>query len=237
MGRGYRLKGGYSTTDRRLDRVPQFDARSRLYAVRAIVPAALRSRSWPCAVQLDQGQDGACVGFSWSHELAAQPVVVQGVSDEFARAVYHDAQLRDEWPGEDYEGTSVLGGAKAITDRGYMTEYRWAFGIDDVLKSISTLGPGIAGTNWLESMFDPDENGLLEVSGDVAGGHAYLVRGLILSGVIPGTAHRVGEPLLRIRNSWGDWGVDGDAFIRASDFEKLLGDQGEFCVPVRRSRP
>jgi hypothetical protein len=233
---GYPLKGGYSATDPRLGRVPQFDARSRLYPIRELLPAGLRSRSWPCAVYLDQGQTPRCVGFAWSHELAAWPVVVRGVSDQLAGAVYLEAQMRDEWPGEDYEGSSVLGGAKAISDRGYMGEYRWAFGIDDVLATLSSHGPVILGTSWLEGMFDPDPDGLLSVTGEVAGGHAYLARGVILSGIVPGTSRKVGEPLVRIRNSWGrDWGSDSDAFVRASDLERLLGDEGEACVPVQRS--
>jgi hypothetical protein len=63
---------------------------------------------------LDQGKEGACVGFAWSHELAAYPVRVE-VDDEFARSkIYAEAQKIDEWPGEAYHGTSVLAGAKVV---------------------------------------------------------------------------------------------------------------------------
>ncbi len=38
-----------------------------------------------------------------------------------------------------------------------------------------------------------------------------------------------------MRNSWGrGWGVDGDCLISIEDLDRLLGEAGEACVPVRR---
>jgi hypothetical protein len=228
------LRGGHRTSDARLDRVPHFDERSRSFSVADVLPSTkLRSRTWPCAVHLDQKAEGACVGFGWSHELAAQPVVVKGVTDGTARSLYRLAQTLDDEPGEAYEGTSVLAGAKAVQQHGFLGEYRWAFGIDDVLATLAHVGPVVLGTNWLTGMFRTQTDGRLVVAGDVAGGHCYLARGLLVSGRLGN--YNYGEPLVRIRNSWGPgWGVDGDAFIRASDLEWLLKDQGEACVPIQR---
>jgi hypothetical protein len=90
------LKGGFKTSDPRLDRLPQFDERSRGYPIRALVTeqAPLRSRGWACPTWLDQGQEGACVGFSWSHELCAYPVPVGSIDDEFARRLQRGAAAR-----------------------------------------------------------------------------------------------------------------------------------------------
>lgn len=230
-----RLKGGHTTSDPRLDRVPQFDERSRDYPIRALVSEEqpLRSRGWYCPAWLDQGREGACVGFAWSHELAAYPVVVEEVDDDFARGVYKEAQTVDEWPGESYSGTSVLAGAKTIETRGYMEEYRWAFGVDDALRAIGYQGPVVVGIPWYQSMFEPRPSGLLEVTPGGGGGHAILVRGVSLK------ARLEGEPgpmaVVRLRNSWGrDWGVDGDCYIKAEDFSSLLEADGDCCVPVVR---
>lgn len=79
-GEAYPLKGGIITRDRRLDRVPQFDPRSRQYNVRLVTPLREpRSYSWFPGDPLDQGGEGECVGFGVACDLAARPVVVQGV--------------------------------------------------------------------------------------------------------------------------------------------------------------
>lgn len=220
------LRGDTATSDRRLDRVVQFDEKSRAYPIRALVENKTpRSYTWQCAQVLDQGEDGACVGFSWSHELIAKPVPVKGLDDRTALALYHAAQGLDEWPGSDYDGTSVLGGAKAVKALGHMTEYRWAFGIDDLILALGHHGPGVLGINWLQNMFDPDpKTGLLNVSGDVAGGHAILVNGV-----------DVKRELVRVHNSWGaNWAKQGEAFIKFADLQNLLKNDGEFCIPVVR---
>ncbi len=219
-----------------LGRLPEFDDASRSYPVRALLgePRALRGRSWACLPTLDQGQTSSCVGHAWAHELAALPVRVP-VDSPLALALYGEAQRLDEYEGESYDGTSVLAGAKAVQARGFLAEYRWAFGIDDALDALSHIGPVVLGLNWTESMFEPHPSGLLEVSGAVVGGHALLARGLLLKTRLVGEARA--EPVVRVRNSWGpSWGRGGDCFLRVSDLERLLADGGECCVPGLRSR-
>lgn len=233
------LKNGFKTEDPRLDRLPEFDERSRNYPIRALVTeeAPLRSRGWACPTWLDQGQEGACVGFSWSHELCAWPVAVKGISDDFARGIYKEAQKSDEWPGEDYEGTSVLAGAKTVAGKGYMDEYRWAFGVDDALRALGYQGPVVVGIPWYQSMFEPRPSGLVEVTPGGGGGHAILVRGVSLKARLKGEPGPM--PVVRLRNSWGkSWGVDGDCYIKVEDFASLLEAEGDCCVPVvRRDAP
>jgi hypothetical protein len=168
------------------------------------------------------------------------------MNNTFARTIYKYAQRLDQWPGEDYEGTSVLAGCKAAHALGYMGEYRWAFNIDDMLRAISKLGPVVCGTIWYESMFNTQPNGLLEVdpsSGEV-GGHSYIIRGLALTDsgkrgwLGKGAKLRKDVPLLRGRNSWGgDWGKGGDFFVWADDYETHLmpdGDQSIMTKPFQQ---
>lgn len=223
-----RLRGGFQTEDPRLDRLPQFDARSRNYPIRQLLDprtleAGPRSYTWACAYWLDQGQEGACVGFSITHEAGARPAVWE-VNSSLALDLYHRAQQIDDWPGEAYEGTSVLAGTKAATERGWYSEYRWAFGVDDLALAVSRHGPAVIGIWWHSSMFSPDSTGLVKLNGNKAGGHAILVRG-----------YNNKTRRFRLRNSWGrDWGLVGDCLIDYEDMATLLSDDGEAMVPVRR---
>jgi hypothetical protein len=238
-----KLRDGTSTRDSRLDRLVEFDPLSRRYPIRTIVrDFPVRGRTWRLPTKLDQGREGACVGFGWAHELAAYPIPLP-VTTADAMDIYWDAQRGDPWPGgsyagatPQYEGTSVLAGAQAVQARGVMPEYRWAFTIDDIMKTLAGFGPIVFGTVWKDSMFHPRPSGLLDTDGQVEGGHCWIGRGLVLKPRLRGEGRGVG-PLLRATNSWGrDWGVDGDFYIRIDELETLLQDDGESCVPVLRSR-
>lgn len=232
------LRNGSITADPRLDRIPEFDEASRAYGVAKIpgvADLAIKDQLWADTVRLDQGPDGACVGFGWSGELAAEPVPIKGITDKFAKEqIYWGAQRRDQYPGGAYpgaspqsEGSSVLAGAKEVKSRGFITGYHWCFSINDLYLALQT-GPVVVGTNWYNSMFDPSRGGWLKVdpNSGVAGGHCYLIRGI--------TVGRAGVSL-RLTNSWGtSWGKDGEAYVLGTDFAKLLKDQGEACVPTGR---
>jgi len=222
-----------------LGRRVQFDERSRNFPSRAL-PAlgaarSPRSYTWRVGTWLDQGREGACVGYGFAHELAARPVVVPGVTNEVARAIYHDAQRLDPWDGGAYEGaepyyegTSVLAGARALTRLGHYSEYRWAFGEEDLALAVGYHGPAVIGVDWYEGMYDATREGgfLLRPTGRVVGGHCVLIYGLNLRG-----------GYYRVWNSWGrSWGDDGTARITREDMVRLLADDGEACVPVRRAR-
>jgi hypothetical protein len=219
--------------DPRLGRLPEFDERSRAYPIRTLVAGKPhRSYSWRVPLNLDQGHEGACVGFSWSHELAARPVLVKDVDDAFALRVYRRAQQLDEWPGEAYDGTSVLAGAKASVELGKIGEYRWAFGLDDLRLALGYAGPAVLGLNWYAGMFSPAADGRIAPTGHLMGGHAIL-------------AYRVDERNERVwlQNSWGaSWGMTdrsfgpGKCWLSFADLDRLLGEDGEACIPVVRKR-
>lgn len=208
----------------KLDRIVHFDERSRDYPIRTLLTADQpRSYTWGCNAYLDQGSEGACVGFAWAHENAARPVVRP--SDTYlAQSVYFAAKRVDQWRGEDYDGTSVLAGAKAMVDRKLLREYRWAFGLQDVLLAVSRKGPAVLGINWYEGMWNTDAAGRLKVSGRIAGGHAILAIGV-----------SVKNQTVTLHNSWGPrWGRGGRALISWDDLDRLLREDGEACIPSLR---
>lgn len=221
-----RLRGGFETSDPRLDRLPQFDERSRNFrAVAGIEDKPRRSYSWNKTRWFDQGTEGACVGFSLAHELVARPSV-NLVGEYVATEIYKEAQKIDEWAGEAYSGTSVLAGTKVATQRGYFTEYRWAFGEDDLALAVGYRGPAVLGVNWYTGMFQPDSAGYIHPTGQVEGGHAILC-----------AAYSVPRNAYRLDNSWGQgWGQGGNCWIHRDDMAQLLSEQGEAMIPVQRKR-
>lgn len=227
------LRDGSTTVDKRLDRLIHFDERSKQFPAELILPTDVKTRTWGLRnIRLNQGQDGACVGFGNTHRLAADPVRFSHASYDYAMALYHEAQRYDDWPGEDYEGTSVLAGVKVLNKRGLYKAYHWCFKIEDYMRALSNEGPVVVGVNWMKDMFDPDERGLLHPTGGVAGGHCFILRGLTLKprGKLKGVG-----PVFRITNSWGaDWGQNGDAFITVEDWEQYLMPDGEGCVPTEQ---
>ncbi len=229
------LKNNYITYDVRLDRIPFFDDRSKDYPVRGLIKAEEPvSKSWTLSTYLNQGTEGACVGFGFSHELAATPQAVKGLTNDSARQLYWQAQKIDEWPGgsypgnieETYEGTSVLAGAKAATALGYYTGYAWAFSEKDVALAVAHKGPVVIGVNWYEMMFEPNEDGYIWPGGQWMGGHCTLLKAI-----------NVDEGYYTVHNSWGkSWGNNGTAKLSRADLAHLLREDGEACLPVRSNK-
>lgn len=214
-------------SDIRLGRLPEFDERSRAFGVGPLVAGKVRrSYTWSCLPTLNQGPVGACVGFSVTHEIAARPKPLP-VSAQLGMDIYLEAQRIDPWPGESYEGTSVLAGIKIAAGMGYFQEYRWAFGLDDLILALGYKGPAVLGINWHDDMMQTDANGFIRPTGRVAGGHAILANGV-----------NIKKGIVRLHNSWGNgWGINGECFISFSDLDMLLQAGGEACIPVIRSVP
>lgn len=223
--------------ERRFDWVRSLDPRNADHPLRAALPTHVprvtkmwRGPYW----RIDQGPDGACVGFGWTVEAMSLPVLVRpkpytlAGCNAFAYDRYHRAQQLDEFRDTPpAEGSSVNGGAKAMRELGLIDGWRWAADVDDVIDALITAGPVVVGTNWLDGMFDPGDHNILDVSGGVAGGHCYCLTGFHTS--------YYGAPSVRMRQSWGaGWGDNGDAWIRVADLERLLADGGEAAQPYGR---
>jgi hypothetical protein len=90
----------------------------------------------------DQGEEGACVGFGVSR-LASQ--LNRKTYDGFW--LYHEAKKVDEFPGEDYEGTSVRAGLDVLRTLGHCVRT----GATDAAPD---PGEGIAANRWARSVDD-----------------------------------------------------------------------------------
>lgn len=235
--------------DPRLDALPSFDDASRDFPIRALLAPGLvpRSYTWRCAVHLNQGLRGRCCGYAVATEIAARPVVLPA-TNLLGDALYREAQQLDEWPGENYEGTSVLAAMKAAKARGYFAEYRWAFSPEDLLLAIGYHGPAILGINWYEGMSVPNAiNGMIRVSGAIKGRHAICAnavrcawpRGLAVQARAYANLD-VDRTLVKWHNTWGiEWGLSGECWITLRDLQYLLAgvNFGEAAIPVQRTAP
>lgn len=208
-------------TRRGLGRLYQPDARDKKFLLKKLLPDKPRpkTKQWACNWSGDQKDTPQCVGFAWHALLRSKPVLQR---KPVAATIYQEAQKVDEWEGEDYEGTSVRGGAKALQEAGKIQAYGWAFDLETILQWLGTKGPVVLGTDWYETMFDPDSAGRVHIGGEVAGGHAYLCIG-----------YDEKREALLCQNSWGkSWGKNGRFWIPYVDALVLIHDQGEACTPT-----
>lgn len=192
-----------------------------------------------------------CVEFAICHELLARPVAValSKITDILdTKGIYWPAQRTDQWEGGSYPGanpfyvgTSVLAGMKVAQDLGFFSEYRWAFGVEELVMALGYKGPAVLGVAWYQGMFDAEPStGWIRVTGHVRGGHAILAQGVKILWKTPDAPRDwsnvdLHSSYVTLHNSWGNgWGVNGRARISLSDLNFLLKQRGECCIPVRR---
>lgn len=198
------------------------DPRDKNYPIRRDPRAnKISRRIWGLNIILDQGTTPQCVGYSGAGYLMAAPVRNKRVDPYW---LYKLAQKYDEWPGENYDGSSVRGLFKGLHKEGYVTEYRWAFEVGPVLDHVLLEGPVVVGTSWFDGMMNLDSQGYIWPRGREVGGHAYLIIGADRVRKNPdGTTGA-----FRIVNSWGrSWGQQGRAWVTFDIMDKLLRNQGE----------
>lgn len=190
-------------------------------------------KTWRIPAPSQNQQDtSCCVGFAWSNFLRCAPVCTQKGPSPFD--IYRYAVARDEWPDNDREaylpdwdrglasGTTVRAGASLLVKEFRLGTYLWAFDLQSAVEWVLTKGPVVMGTNWYDSMFEPDRNGLAKITprAEIAGGHAYLLRGVDRR-----------TSIACFENSWGDgWGKNGAFYLSFADLERLIHEQGEACT-------
>lgn len=229
-----------SIGDHLLGRVVNHDPRSKNYPVQP--RRMLRPRSRKHEIRkpaLNQKDIGSCVGHTcaqWLNTTVASLNRKRGfmpgrpanrskyLTDDDARTLYAAATRHDEfwgiYPPDDF-GSSGLGGAKAMKQYGFITEYRHVFDFETLL-SVVIETPVMVGINWYSGMYDPNSRGIIRPTGSLCGGHEILIRGVDFM-----------DKFFRLRNHWSpEWGIKGDCYISFDDMQRLLKEEGDVTVPI-----
>lgn len=223
--------------DIRLKRHVHHDSMSRLYPFPTDGLMIQTVRHQRHGAVLDQGNLGSCTGNAGIGDLMTDPCAGTTNSPRYtldetgAVNLYSDATAVDSYPGQyppDDTGSDGLTIAKVLQKTGLISGYQHTFTLDDALKALSQY-PLMVGTNWMNSMFNPDSNGMLTVDmgSGVAGGHEYVV-----------DEYDATRDVVGMTNSWGSgWGQAGRAYMKADDLGALLDQQGDVIVLLPLSVP
>jgi hypothetical protein len=192
-------------------------------------PSIPRKLEWPRLVPIfDQGDLGSCTGNAttgWAgsarrgySDLSWLPKGL--VPDEdLAVRVYELATTLDDVPGQyppDDTGSSGLAVAKAAQRLDFVKSYKHAFTQTGMLVALQA-GPIIVGVNWYEGFDHPASDGSVLPTGQVRGGHEFLIRGYDLD-----AGWYVAD------NSWGEGYALGGSFrVPFSTWTKLASEGGD----------
>jgi papain like protease len=189
---------------------------------------------------LDQGREGACTGFGLAtvaNCLLRRRKVVPDRTCVSPRMLYEMAKRYDEWPGENYDGSSARGAMKGWNKHGVCGETFWTY--DE-----SAQRPGAFADRWsdaarrpLGAYFRVNHTDLVALHSAIAEAGVLYATASVHSGwdevgangLIEQTAKITGGHAFAvvaydrhgfwIQNSWGrDWGFHGFGHITYDDW-------------------
>lgn len=198
--------------------------------VKAVAPPKPRKRAYNEGPMLNQGAYPYCVGYSAKGFLNAAPIMSKDSAEPTGPAIYRVAQTLDEWPGENYDGSSVRGGMKSLQQLGHISSYVWGQTVDEALAWVNGgFGTVVIGTDWFTLFDDIGDDGFMRMPSTIAtpiGGHAYRLNW-----------YDVKKKGFLVINSWGtgSWGYkrSGKAWMTRELLEFLLHRDGEIAAPTQ----
>ncbi|CAN5275626.1 C1 family peptidase [soil metagenome] len=219
---------------RKLDALPDIpDIRDRMFEPPLIDLATRWSPSSNfLSPILDQGTEGSCTGFALAATInlllnkrfqVAGLQLRSGGGLVSTRMLYEMAKVHDEWPGDEYEGSSLRGALKGFYHNGVCTdgvapykpgEKKWGLTVErahearqiglgayyrlrpemiDYHAALNQVGAIYVSARVHDGWINP-ENGVIKPSSREIGGHAFVIVGYDDRGFL-------------IQNSWGPaWG-------------------------------
>lgn len=205
---------------------------------------------------LDQGQEGACTGFAlaaMANFLTSERLEGQLTETLSERMLYEMARRNDEWPGEDYSGSSARGAMKGWHKYGVCSQKKWPYKVGDDNGELTHERLEDARRCPLGAYFRVNHKDLVSMHSAIAETGMLYVTSMVhdgwnkvkKDGVINYSATPLGghayvivgydEKGFWIQNSWGtDWGKEGFAHLSYYDWLENGSDVwvGRLGVPI-----
>jgi hypothetical protein len=218
------------------------DERNKRYAFLARVeqPVQLETKKWPRHIPImNQNIDvtfndrtwhglGSCAVNAMISSICTGPFATPPHRPTEQRTVvpiYHELTAKSpggQWPPHD-SGVYVMDAQQYALDRGWISEYRWAYSLDEMLQALMH-GPCQVALDWLSSfdvIADGNELRLHKNKLDTTGWHSICA-----------DAVNVRKQRIWFANSWGKgYCKDGWAFM-TFDTVRWMFDQGKFQVAI-----
>jgi hypothetical protein len=203
-------------------------------------------KTYSSKLVLDQGQEGACTGFGlaaivnylqWRRNLETN----EPVACVSPRMLYQMALLYDEWPGEDYEGSSCRGAMKGWFHHGVCSETKWPYRVTQRGKMKPPADGWLedAATRPLGAYYRVDKNSIVDMQSAIVEVGAVYASASVHDGwfldatdkltiIEPRRGDTGGHAFaivgytpqgFIVQNSWGpDWGYHGFAIVSYHDW-------------------
>ncbi len=221
-------------TEKGLGRIHKPDHRDLRHTIRAVleaepIPATLPKRryAWtpPRTFPLDQGQLPHCVAYSSVGLGYCGPIVNMNMPD--TGLLYREAQLRDEIPGTNYDGTTARGAMDYLREIGLIESYKWCWDVETLrLWHLVTGRPAMGGFNWYSSYGQVDRDGFIRrtPTAQIRGGHEVLFLGW--------DDVRGAE---RCMNSWGiHHGDRGRFWMAGEELDRQFREDADVVTPIEK---
>ncbi|GAB3921719.1 C1 family peptidase [Larkinella terrae] len=210
---------------------------------------------------LDQGREGACTGFGLAtvaNYLLRRRKVVPDPNRVSPRMLYEMARRYDEWPGEDYSGSSARGAMKGWHKHGICGDDCWPYESSAKNERLTEKRTSDARKRPLGAYYRVNHKDLVAMHTAMAEvGILYATasvhtgwKNVGTNGVIEWQDQKLGghafaivaydENGFWIQNSWGEtWGKDGFGLISYDDWLMNGSDVwvARLGAPVMLSKP
>lgn len=227
------------------------DFRDKIYEPTLVeVPAKIDLASYKAVGVpiLNQGQEGACTGFGLAtvvNYLLLRRKLPPDLAPVSARMIYEMAKRYDEWPGEDYQGSSARGAMKGWYKHGVASDTLWPYSVESEDRQLTQERLKDAVRRPLGAYSRVNHKDLIAMHSAIAEvGILYATatvhegwypESIGKDGVIPLKSKAIGghafaivaydERGFWIQNSWGkEWGKEGFALITYDDWLRNATD-------------
>jgi hypothetical protein len=225
------------------------DLRDRFYEP-ALLQLATKIDPPDDLVILDQQREDACTGFGLAAVINLLRARNGRGGQVSPRMLYEMARRYDDWPGEDYGGSSCRGAIKGWYHMGVCSDSVWPYdpdrpgaltvdrareAFDCTIGAYYRLRPDVvdfhAALNEVGAIFASARvhrgwqrtrvrDGVISTEAGMPGGHAFAIVGYNAEG-------------FWVQNSWGDrWGKNGLALWRYEDWKENLYDAWVFRLAL-----